>query len=58
MEVDREKGSPGIICILEKRGKWGFGVYWNGWVSSEQKQTAKFQRFQTVQRRKQWFWSS
>ena len=43
IEVDREKGSPGIICILEK--KWR-KLYWNigGFGVVEQKQTATFQR--------------
>lgn len=64
MEVDKEKGSPGIICILEKKKggeKWRFRLlYWKGYKAKqcEQKKTAKFQRFQTVQGRKQWFWGS
>lgn len=65
MEVDREKGSPGIICILEKKkgGKSGDLGYYIGkgiWLSSESRRKQRsFKRFQTVQEgRKQWFWSS
>jgi len=32
-EVDSEKGSPGIICILEKGG--AVKLYWKGLLSSK-----------------------